>query len=132
MTAAPVFMIRRHDDKGNYKYIHCEIDPPQLYDLANDPEEKVNLADDPAYRTIVAAFAEEVQRRWDGARMRADVIATQKSRKILHHAMEITAKELGPSYGWDYNPPSDAGRQYVRNHMDWTVAAQRYRFPPSD
>ncbi|MEM9470666.1 MAG: hypothetical protein AAGA00_01830, partial [Pseudomonadota bacterium] len=28
------------------------------------------------------------------------------------------------------NPPSDASRQYVRNHMDWTVASERYRFPP--
>ena len=132
MTAAPVFMIRRNDDSGNFKYIHCEIDPPQLYDLANDPQEKVNLANDAAYRSVVKAFEEEVMSRWDGARMRADVIATQKSRKILHHAMEITAKELGPSHGWDYNPPSDAGKQYVRNHMDWTVAAQRYRFPPTD
>ena len=27
------------------------------------------------------------------------------------------------------NPPSDANSQYVRNHMDWTVAATRYRYP---
>ncbi|MEO1381285.1 MAG: choline-sulfatase, partial [Pseudomonadota bacterium] len=53
------------------------------------------------------------------------VIATQKSRRILHAAMEAGAGEP-----WDYNPPSDASEQYVRNHMDWTAAALRYRFPP--
>ena len=46
-------------------------------------------------------------------------------------AMELEAqstKNVGES--WDYNPPSDASQQYVRNHMDWTVAANRYRYPP--
>jgi len=55
------------------------------------------------------------------------VIATQKSRRALHASMEAGAGE-----DWDYNPPSDASQQYVRNHMDWTVAAARYRFPPVD
>ena len=36
----PVFMIRR----GRYKYIHCEVDPPLLYDLIDDPDEQTNLA----------------------------------------------------------------------------------------
>jgi choline-sulfatase len=31
---------------------------------------------------------------------------------------------------WDYNPPSEAAQQYVRNHMDWTVVAERFRVPP--
>ena len=126
MTAAPVYMIRR----DAYKYIHCDMDPPQLFHVINDPHEKTNLADDPAHKDLSNAFAKEVAERWDGAKMRDDVIAAQRSRRILHHAMEITAKELGPSHGWDFNPHSDAGTQYVRNHMDWTVAADRYRFPP--
>lgn len=126
MTAAPVYMIRR----DAFKYIHCDMDPPQLYNIEADPQERDNLATNPAYQAITDAFADEITSRWDGARMTHDVIAAQRSRRILHHAMEITAKELGPSQGWDYNPPSDAGKQYVRNHMDWTVAADRYRFPP--
>ena len=51
MTPWPVFMIRR----GTLKYIHCDADPPQLYDLANDPLEKINLATDPAYRADAEA-----------------------------------------------------------------------------
>ncbi|MCV6584942.1 MAG: choline-sulfatase [Marinibacterium sp.] len=121
MTPWPVFMIRR----GALKYIHCDVDPPQLFDLSRDPDEQVNRARDPAYATAAADFAAEVARRWDSARLRADVIATQKARRALHAAMEAGAGEH-----WDYNPPSDASQQYVRNHMDWTEAADRYRFPP--
>lgn len=121
MTPWPVFMIRR----GALKYIHCDVDPPQLFDLARDPQERVNLAADPAYADAVAGFAAEAAARWDSAALRRDVMTTQKSRRALHAAMEAGAGEH-----WDYNPPSDASQQYVRNHMDWTEAAGRYRFPP--
>ncbi len=121
MTPWPVVMIRR----GAMKYIHCAIDPPQLYDLARDPLETTNVAADPAYHNVAAAFAAEVEDRWDSDKLRADVMATQRSRRALHAAMEAGAGEH-----WDYNPPSDASQQYVRNAMDWTVAAGRYRFPP--
>lgn len=121
MTPWPVYMIRR----GTLKYIHCDPDPPQLYDLAEDPGEQNNLAADPRHHNAVQSFAQEVAERWDSDRLRADVMATQKSRRALHAAMQA-----GPGESWDYNPPSDASRQYVRNHMDWTVAAERYRFPP--
>ena len=40
------------------------------------------------------------------------------------------AMQAGASEHWDYNPPSDAAHQYVRNHMDWTMVADRFRFPP--
>ncbi|KAF3389604.1 Choline-sulfatase [Penicillium rolfsii] len=38
-TQAPLVMIRR----GRWKFIYSPIDPPMLFDLVNDPEEKVNL-----------------------------------------------------------------------------------------
>lgn len=122
MTPWPVFMIRR----GPLKYIHCDVDPPQLYDLENDPEERRNLASDPSYAAKAAAFATEVATRWDSAKLRDNVIRTQRSRRALHAAMEAGASEP-----WDYNPPRDATQEYVRNHMDWTVAAARYRYPPT-
>ena len=121
MTTYPVIMIRR----GPLKYIHCDSDPPQLYDLNDDPHERTNLATDPRYHNVLAGFAAEVTERWDGEEIRAKVIATQRSRRALHAAMEAGAGDH-----WDYDPPSDASRQYVRNHMDWTVAADRYRYPP--
>lgn len=30
----------------------------------------------------------------------------------------------------DCNTPRDASREFVRNLMDWTVAAEEMRFPP--
>lgn len=125
MTNYPVFMIRR----GAMKYIHCDCDPPQLYDLSVDPLETKNLVDNPKYHNVASSFASEVTDRWDGERLRAAVIATQKARRTLHAAMEA-----GASQAWDYNPPSDASSQYVRNHMDWSVAGDRYclRPPTSD
>ncbi|MBX2884425.1 MAG: choline-sulfatase [Granulosicoccus sp.] len=121
MTPYPVLMIRR----GSYKYIHCDVDPPQLYDVVNDPLEKNNLAEQADYAELSEAFADEVASRWNGEALRQDVIATQKARHALYAAM-VNGK---PDH-WDYDPPSDASDQYVRNHMDWTVAAARYRFPP--
>lgn len=121
MTGYPVIMIRR----GLLKYIHCDSDPPQLYDLGRDPKETKNVAAEPGYTDAAAGFAKEVADRWDGETLRKQIIATQKSRRALHAAMEA-----GTSEAWDYNPPSDASQQYVRNHMDWTLAASRYRFPP--
>ncbi|WP_170334635.1 choline-sulfatase [Ruegeria arenilitoris] len=121
MTPYPVFMIRR----GPLKYIHCDADPPQLYDLAQDPLETKNIANGSTYRDAAAAFAAEVTERWDSEELRRNIIATQKSRRALHAAMEAGAGEH-----WDYNPPSDASQQYVRNHMDWTVAAEHYRLNP--
>lgn len=120
MTGYPVFMIRR----GPLKYIACEGDKPLLYDVVSDPMETRNLIDDPDYAAQARAFADEVAERWDSEKLRSDVIATQKQRRAIHAAMEAGAAEP-----WEYNPPRDASREYVRNNMDWTVAAERFRFP---
>jgi len=92
---------------GSYKYIHCDFDPPQLYDLSKDPMEKHNLTEDPAHANTAQSFAEEVSQRWDSETLRNNIIKTQKSRHALHTAMEAGAGEH-----WDYNPPSDASQQY--------------------
>ena len=75
---------------------------------------------------VAAEFAAEVASRWDSAKLRDAVMVTQKTRRALHASMAA-----GSGQHWDYNPPRDASQEYVRNHMDWTVAAGRYRFPPA-
>ena len=120
-AAHPIYMIRR----GALKYIHCDIDPPQLYDVKADPDERVNLAEDPAYADQMATFAQDVADRWDSEEIKRNVIRTQIQRRAIHKAMEE-----GRITSWDYQPMRDASNEYVRNHMDWTVAAERTRFPP--
>ena len=97
----------------------------QNLNLTIDPLETKNHAQIPDFHDVAKQFAEEVASRSDGEALRQKVIATQKSRRAPHAAMKA-----GVSEHWDYNPPSDASGQYVRNHMDLTVAAERYRFPP--
>ncbi|MCV6593635.1 MAG: choline-sulfatase [Silicimonas sp.] len=121
MAGHPAFMIRR----GAFKYIHCDGDPPQLYNLETDPGEVTNLADDPTHAETARAFAEEVAARWDSAALRETVIGSQQARFGLDRAMAA-----GSGQHWDFNPPRDASNEYVRNHMDWTVAAAHYRYPP--
>jgi len=117
----PIYMIRR----GRYKYIHCDVDPPQLYDIESDPEELNDLCQDASHQEIALAFAQEVLQRWDSNAIRQDVIATQKQRRAIHASMQ-----MGRLTSWDYQPQRDAANEYVRNHMDWTVAAETTRFPP--
>lgn len=117
----PCFMIRR----GPYKYIHCDIDQPLLFNLEDDPNELTNLAADPTMADVADSFAAEVRQRWDSDRIRQDVMATQKQRHAVYDAMQD-----GTLTSWDFQPKRDAANEYVRNHMDWTVAAANSRFPP--
>ena len=122
MTSYPIFMIRR----GAMKYIHCDTDPPLLYDLSNDPDETANLAGDPAHAELAAGFAAEVSQRWDSEAIRQDVLASQRARRTLHAAM------TGSGVSWDHEPVRDAANEYVRNHMDWAEAGPAMRFPRFD
>ena len=123
MTSHPMFMIRR----GRHKYIHCDTDPPLLFDVAADPDERRNLAADPDHAEMAGAFAKEVEARWDSDAIREDVVASQRARHALHRAMST-----GPLTSWDHAPERDVANEYVRNHMDWDEAGPRTRFPPLD
>ena len=116
----PIFMIRR----GDFKYIHCDVDPPQLFNIKKDPEELMDLIADPKYVGIAEGFEKEVQERWDSEAIRKNVIATQKQRRGIHAAMEA-----GVFQSWDYNPPRDAANEFIRNHMDWLIAQETKRHP---
>jgi choline-sulfatase len=122
-TSHPIFMIRR----GRFKYVHCDTDPPMLFDLEVDPGELRNVAGDPAHAEVAAGFADDVAERWDSGRIRAAVLASQRMRRAVHAGMSS-----GRRVDWDYQPHRNASEEYVRNHMDWTVAAATTRFPPLD
>ena len=116
----PMLMIRRE----HYKYIHCDGDPPQLFDVVADPMERDNLAALPNHAPIAAAFAAEVASRWDSEQIRQDVLATQRQRRAVQRAMET-----GALTSWDYQPVRDASQEFVRNHIEWAELAEVARFP---
>jgi len=103
-TSEPVFMIRR----GNRKYIACASDPPQLFDLAADPHELDNLAGRPE---LTAAFAQEAGAKWDSAVLRRQVIDSQRQRVFIQETLL-----KGRIQPWDWQPRTDAARQYNRNY----------------
>ena len=120
MAGAPIVMLR----KGDHKFIYCETDPAQLYDLSVDPAELSNLAKLPEHAGLVSEFVAEIERTWDLPALRDQVISSQKQRQSVHKAMNT-----GDAVSWDWDPAYNAANKYVRNNSDWTEAAERFRFP---
>ncbi|MGN6548620.1 MAG: choline-sulfatase [Pararhizobium sp.] len=117
---APLVAIR----EGQYKFIHCEVDPPQLFDLESDPSERTNLASDPAHAGLVADFMHKVRGRWDMKGFDAAVRESQARRWVVYEALRN-----GSYYPWDYQPLQRASERYMRNHMDLNVLEESQRFP---
>lgn len=119
-SQAPMVAIRT----GRYKFVHCEIDPPQLFDLESDPRELKNLAAEPANAVLVSGFLEEAHELWDMAAFDAAVRQSQARRWIVYPALRN-----GAYYPWDFQPLRQASERYMRNHMDLNVLEEAKRFP---
>ena len=117
---APLVSIR----DGHYKFNHCELDPPQLFDLANDPHELTDLARDPAHAGLVSNFLHRVRAHWNMAAFDADVRQSQARRWVVYEALR-----KGNYYPWDFQPLRDASERYMRNHMDLNILEDSKRFP---
>ncbi|MFP4612861.1 MAG: choline-sulfatase [Spirochaetaceae bacterium] len=117
---APVVAIRQ----GRWKFIRCELDPDQLYDLEADPAELHNLAGDERYADVYRDFARRAGEQWDLHRFDAEVRASQQRRLTVYQALRE-----GRYTPWDFQPMADASDRYMRNHMDLNVVEERNRFP---
>ncbi|WP_040485046.1 choline-sulfatase [Lutibaculum baratangense] len=117
---APIVSIR----EGKWKFNHCELDPPQLFDLEADPQEMTNLAADPAHAETVRGFQAKVATQWDMARFDAEVRESQARRWVVYEALRN-----GAYYPWDFQPLQKASERYMRNHMDLNVVEESQRFP---
>jgi len=117
---APLLMIRR----AQYKYIYCHIDPEQLFDLENDPDELNNLAADPNYADLLGTFNKEALERWDSNAMTQDVLISQRRRRLI-----VKAMNKGKRVTWDHQPIFDSSEMYMRNHIDLDDLESRSRFP---
>ena len=119
-ACAPIVMIRR----ATLKFVHCAADPDQLYDLANDPAERRNLAADHGWAATVADFRAEVAARWDLERFHEDVLRDQARRRFVMNALRS-----GSYTPWDYTPRRDGASEYMRNHLDLNVVERLARWP---
>jgi len=118
---APIVMIRR----GRYKFVHCPVDPDQLYDLEADPDERTNLAAaGPQSTALVRELRAEVARRWDLRAIHAAVLASQGQRHFVYPALRH-----GRYQPWDFQPARDASRLYIRNDQELNDLEAMARFP---
>ena len=119
-AVAPIVMIRR----GRYKFVHCPVDPDQLYDVGADPDERVNLAGHADSASLVGAFRAEVQRRWVLSELHEAVLASQQRRHLVYCALR-----QGRFQPWDFQPIRDASRLYIRNDQELNDLESMARFP---
>jgi choline-sulfatase len=119
---APACILR----KDGIKYVYCRNDPPMMFDLGADQDERVNLAGRPEHAALEESLRQEVLRRWDYAALERRILESQRRRLFVHESLL-----QGRWTAWDYQPPSDASREYVRGAVDpnTTATKARRRFP---
>jgi choline-sulfatase len=117
---APVVMIRT----GRHKFVHSPADPDQLFDLIADPDELDNLATREK-DTTAASFRRQVHKSWALESIHAAVLASQRRRHLVDAALQ-----QGRRTAWDWQPPMDASREYVRNTKTLEELEAAARFPP--
>lgn len=119
-TIAPMVSLRA----GEWKLNLCRVDPPQLFNIAKDPNELDNLAFKPAYFEILNELVKQAEKRWNLESYDKQVRASQARRQVVYKALRN-----GAYYPWDYQPLQKASERYMRNHMDLNILEESQRFP---
>jgi len=119
---APACILR----KDGFKYVHCRHDPPMLFDLKTDPDERRNLAGSPEHAAVETHLRSEILSRWDYPALEQRILESQQRRLFAQQALL-----QGRWTAWDYQPPEDAARKYVRGAVDpnTTATKAKKRFP---
>ena len=74
--------------KGQYKFNYSLGDPPELYDIVNDPDEFRNLATEEAHQTICRELEAQLLAEWDPIEIEKQVRASQKARILIDQVTE--------------------------------------------
>ena len=117
-VASPMFMIRR----GTRKFITSE-GSDHLYDLANDPHERNNLANNLAFKSELEALKAEISQNYDLNVLQDRVLESQHRRAFLKGVMQQD------KLAWDYSPFRVAKQEYIRNNMPPYQLEKNSRFP---
>ncbi|MCY4526041.1 MAG: sulfatase-like hydrolase/transferase [Anaerolineaceae bacterium] len=78
-VTAPMAMLRR----GRYKFNYSLGDPPELYDLQEDPGEFHNLAGRAQHAQVEAELQSDLLSHWDPQEIEARVRRSQQERRLL-------------------------------------------------
>ncbi|OAQ83178.1 choline-sulfatase [Purpureocillium lilacinum] len=130
-TVRPMMMIRR----GPWKYITCPADEPQFFNLERDPHELNNLAavlakrepqtpDEEEAKAVFEQYDAEAKAKWDFDAITAQVLQSQRSRRVVWDAL----KE-GAFTSWDFDPVDDGRMKYIRSTIPLDDLERRARFP---
>ncbi len=93
-TPVPIFMIR----EGDYKYITSSVDGELLFNVADDPDERNNLANDSEENTRLEAFRSDCSHKWNEAALISAIQQSQKRRILVRAAMSKGVKQR-----WNHN-----------------------------
>ncbi|WP_300519073.1 choline-sulfatase [Aliiroseovarius sp.] len=109
---------------GPWKYTRCSLDPDQLFNIEEDPNELNNLAGDPAHQGTLNSLRAKSEARWDLEAYDAEVRASQARRWVVYDALRS-----GAYAAWDFQPVQKASERYMRNHMNLDNVEENQRFP---
>jgi len=123
-TKAPRVMLRR----GSKKIVVSEAYPTQLYDLASDPSETRNLAQDLSFSNELALLMAVVEPTWDLAKLREDVMRSQRIRQFVNRSMQKRRPR-----SWEHYPnPIKEHTKFVRTGGRFPDGKRRSYLPYGD
>jgi choline-sulfatase len=119
-SIAPMVMVR----DGDWKLVHSKPDAVQLFNLASDPDERDNRAEDHQVAAIRGRLETLIADRWDLTAYEKAVLRSQRQRLVVYPALRN-----GAYYPWDFQPLQRASERYMRNNMDLNVVESDARYP---
>jgi choline-sulfatase len=122
-VTTPAVMLR----SARHKLVVCDGDPDQLYDLARDPLEQVNLASAADQAASVRDLHAYLAAHWDLAGLRERVLASQRDRRLIGQALS-----RGAYASWDYQPSANDALRYVRSRADLYQLQKNARLDSDD
>ncbi|KKY17499.1 putative choline sulfatase [Phaeomoniella chlamydospora] len=93
-----------HKGSPPSRFLAPNANPPSPPITPQIPTDSLDLP------SVIQSFLTETAQRWDFERITADVIRSQRYRRMVHGALI-----KGEHTVWDYTVPSDGSKTYVRN-----------------
>ena len=95
--------------QGHHKYVYSAVDPEQLFDLASDPLEQTNQAENPEYAEIKSQLAGLIEQTWDAQALSEKILHSQRRRLFLREALgeEISGE-------WEFAPEDELEQHCLR------------------